>query len=432
MIRHLFTIIWNERRSNTWILLEYIVVFCVLWFCCDYTFIALRTYMREDGFDINHTYRIEMGIKPDCQSDDSTIKSQAYFYAQTLEERVKRYPGIEAISFAICAFPYFGCYSSGEAFINSDSSGADTPIYRIRVAQVSSGFSDVFRIKLREGSGFKPEEESTQPQIIITPFDHKGKCFGNFYESVDIDSIKTILTDQRRGQILAPPSGIAERPIKEIGVWSPLSFVYTPLSREGYDLYWNQIAIRVAPEADHDFPERFIKEMRDQLNIGPYYLVSVVPTQKYRQENIDDLNYGEGQLFSTYVIMGFVIINVFLGILGSFWFRIQSRRSEIGLRIALGSSKRKVQQLVVGETLLLLVLAAAIGTTVCLNLFTTNLIGTLGIPTIDRNEWGIGWEQDLLNFLIVFGFLTITSIGAVLYPARKASEISPSEALRSE
>ena len=148
-------------------------------------------------------------------------------------------------------------------------------------------FADLPERILISGQNSKDQFASSDSRIIGLLADagtpvRNGKRFGNFYESVDIDSIKTILTDQRRGQILAPPSGITERPIKEIGVWSPLSYVCIPLPREGYDLYWNQIAIRVAPEADHDFPERFIKEMRDQLNIGPYYLVTVVPTQKYR------------------------------------------------------------------------------------------------------------------------------------------------------
>ena len=44
MIRHILKIIWNERRSNLWILLEYTLVFSVLWFCCDYCSAILRTF----------------------------------------------------------------------------------------------------------------------------------------------------------------------------------------------------------------------------------------------------------------------------------------------------------------------------------------------------------------------------------------------------
>ncbi len=36
MIHHILKIIWNERRINAWIVLEYVLVFCVLWFCCDF------------------------------------------------------------------------------------------------------------------------------------------------------------------------------------------------------------------------------------------------------------------------------------------------------------------------------------------------------------------------------------------------------------
>ena len=63
-----------------------------------------------------------------------------------------------------------------------------------------------------------------------------------------------------------------------------------------------------------------------------------------------------------------------LGILGTFYFRTQSRRSEIGLRIALGSSKRKIRSLIFTETLLLLFLASIVATILCMALRFADLI----------------------------------------------------------
>jgi hypothetical protein len=37
--------------------------------------------------------------------------------------------------------------------------------------------------------------------------------------------------------------------------------------------------------------------------------------------------------------MAFLLINVFFGIVGTFWLWTENRRSEIGLRMAIGSSK---------------------------------------------------------------------------------------------
>ena len=64
MIRHIFKIIWNERKTNAWITLEYVLVFCVLWFCVDYLFYMGKCYFERSGFDIENTYEINMQEKP--------------------------------------------------------------------------------------------------------------------------------------------------------------------------------------------------------------------------------------------------------------------------------------------------------------------------------------------------------------------------------
>ncbi len=45
----------------------------------------------------------------------------------------------------------------------------------------------------------------------------------------------------------------------------------------------------------------------------------------------------------------FLLINVFLAVIGTFWFRVNRRRNELGLRMAVGSSRRRLQQLLIGE-----------------------------------------------------------------------------------
>ena len=38
-------------------------------------------------------------------------------------------------------------------------------------------------------------------------------------------------------------------------------------------------------------------------------------------------------------MMGFLLVNILLGIVGTFWFRTQHRRGELGLRVAVGSTR---------------------------------------------------------------------------------------------
>ena len=44
--------IWNERRSNGWLWSELLIVFVVLWYVVDWTYVTARTYYEPVGFDI--------------------------------------------------------------------------------------------------------------------------------------------------------------------------------------------------------------------------------------------------------------------------------------------------------------------------------------------------------------------------------------------
>mgnify|MGYP000361599848 CR=1 FL=1 len=57
-----------------------------------------------------------------------------------------------------------------------------------------------------------------------------------------------------------------------------------------------------------------------------------------------NLMYGAG-----YFLAAFFFICAFLGIIGTFWFRTESRTSEIGLRMALGATRRQVRWQMIGE-----------------------------------------------------------------------------------
>ena len=62
--------------------------------------------------------------------------------------------------------------------------------------------------------------------------------------------------------------------------------------------------------------------------------------------------------------------------MGTFWFRTRHRRSEISLRMAMGSSRSRIRSRLLGEGLLLLVLAAIPALIICGNLVMAEAIMT--------------------------------------------------------
>jgi putative ABC transport system permease protein len=425
MIQHIFKIIWNERKINAWLLAGYILTFCVLWFSTDYLYTMLRSYFSDPGFDLQHVYEIRMGAKPTEETD-----IDHWALATTFLERVNLHPDIENVSLSLGAFPY-------------GRSGRNMSGYRvypdsidrwIKQKFVSSEFFDVFRINV-DGRIFDWTDHADIHNVIISPF--RGNRFGdnstfadrNNITYIPISEIDTLWTQwQWQGsynQFVIGRTGA----IQETYFSPNLSTIFIPLTRPMIRLSSIDIAVRVRPEADSDFAERFATEMREQLAIGHFFLSSVTSFEQIKRET--EIEWGQrGRMNSTYAITLFLIINIFLGILGSFWFRTQSRRSEIGLRLALGSSRRKVQGMMLLETMMLLTIASVIATIICLRLGDPELIRMLGIPHVDKERWGIGAEQYFINFGITFGFLALVSALAVWYPARQAARILPAETLQ--
>ena len=427
MIQHIIKIIWNERKTNIWLMVEYVIIFCILWFCTDYLYTMLRSYYGPQGFDIDQVYMIDMGKKPKTEGESSEVNYDRYALALTFLERVKRHPDVESVALAKAAVPYGGFSMLSGYKINADSINTT-----LRQRFVSSDFFNVFKIPIK-GQLFDWTDNTQVDYAIISPIE--GDKFGNIYsnaEFIPISEVHTIRFDNDWAAHKINHKVIGRVPKMKQGYFEAYDCnIILPLKREEVDLESNQIVIRVKSGADKDFVERFTKDMREQLFIGPYYLSSIVPITGLRKQ-IDYMWGARDQINSTCAITFFLMINIFLGILGSFWFRTQSRRSEIGLRIALGATPTKVQVMIILETILLLFIASIISTVICLNLSDPEIIRSLGIPTVIKQEWGIGFEQNIINFAITFGFLAFVSILAVWYPAKQASEIPPATALHDE
>lgn len=82
--------------------------------------------------------------------------------------------------------------------------------------------------------------------------------------------------------------------------------------------------------------DSFLEKMGERLSVNNLYVSSVIPLEEQRpvilKSSIDNLK-------KKIALVGFMLVNVFFGIVGTFWLRTQYRRGEMGLRSALGASR---------------------------------------------------------------------------------------------
>ena len=121
----------------------------------------------------------------------------------------------------------------------------------------------------------------------------------------------------------------------------------------------------------------------------------------------------------------FLLVNIFLGILGTFWFRTSQRTKEIALRMANGATRADIFRRVLGEGMLLLVAVTPVSAVICYVLTVNEL-----------NQKYMGVFFDPVRFVgctfINFALISLMIIVGSWIPARKAMSISPAEALKTE
>lgn len=89
------------------------------------------------------------------------------------------------------------------------------------------------------------------------------------------------------------------------------------------------------------------------------------------------------------------------------------RRNELGLRWAVGSSRRRLQQLLIGEGLMILTITAVPALLICVNVAFAGLLST------EVMEVTVG--RLLLVSLLTWLLLAVIITLAIWYPSRKAA-----------
>lgn len=413
----------NERKSNLWIMLELTLVFVVLWFCFDYLNLMVQRRMQPKGFDIEHTYTINFGIKDEYkdlyhslterEQNDSLIE---VFVDNSMRivERLKQMPAIEAVCFSSNSMPYgFGNAYNGYK--------VDSVNRNVLTRHVTPEYFDVFKINVDKISGYDWANRAAK-QIIIGTNEN-----GDFIDK-PISEISTII---RNSNDTLKVTGIADKQkYLEYQRYAEIAFLPMAKHRLIPYPYECEISLRVKPSADVDFVRQFTSGIQDKLDIGPYYFINIMSYEKQKEATIIAWGYKDNFKNILFVIL-FIVINVFLGVFGTFWFRTQSRQSEIGLRCAVGSSKKQINGIILGESLLMLVLASIAATVIAMILGYYNVISGLGIPSVSfAGHFGI--IHYIANYLATLVLLAIMVLVGTYFPARQAMQIQPSEALRAE
>jgi putative ABC transport system permease protein len=110
-----------------------------------------------------------------------------------------------------------------------------------------------------------------------------------------------------------------------------------------------------------------------------------------------------------------------LGLYGLIAYSVSQRRSEFGVRLAVGALPRQVRALVVGEAVRLAALGLALGMPAAI----------LGARLLRSQLFGVT-PHDPASYVVALVLLALSAVGAAWIAARHAAAASPFESLRTE
>jgi ABC-type antimicrobial peptide transport system permease subunit len=179
--------------------------------------------------------------------------------------------------------------------------------------------------------------------------------------------------------------------------------------------------VRMKSEMTQEEMDNFLSSINNQLTENNLFVSQASPVSQRRELMISG---NERKTKIKLSLTGFMLVNVFFGIIGTFWLRTQSRRSEIGLRVALGSSRRSLYRYMTTEGLILLVLTLPIILIFVGNLALAGLLPTDRLPFVFWRFAAAGGAAYLLLVVMIWLGIRI--------PARRAARIAPADALHDE
>lgn len=424
MIQSILHQIWNQRRSNGWLFAELLIVFTLMWYCVDVLYGFIHAERLPKGYNLEHVYKIRISTNPtqlvECVSEDSLQR----FWFKPMEEvmrRIRQHPAVES------AAMWMGTDAYTRRHMYQGYTVDSVRVVSANIRYVSPEYFHVMRIPVEQGRELFTAQGAASaewnPVASPLPAVVTRDLADSLFRTSD-GVVGSEFMDYYSGGLRYRVSAVcALQKSDDYARYEP--FILAPFPEWFYR--WQavpDISIRVRPEADtEDFAARFCREMTPQLQVAPFYLFDI---QSYREQKIER-DAAEGitpYIRGARLIVMFFIFNVFIGLMGTFWFRTRHRRSEIALRMAMGSSRGRIRRQLLGEGLLLLTMAAIPALVICANIVMADATFTEATDA--------GWGRFSVCVVVVWGLMALMVIAGIWYPARQAMKVQPAEALHDE
>jgi putative ABC transport system permease protein len=322
---------------------------------------------------------------------------------ERISERLSELPGVESVG-ATNDLPFAGSRSSS-SFDIEDRPPDPAMVLQADYRTVSPGYFRAMRMRLLAGRGFTVHDNqdgvyaAIVNQSFVMKFFPREEPLGHRLKSHDkLYQIVGVVADVKHENLAAP--GFPEIYLPYLQADVPPSIFFVVRS--------------------HTDAQALSPAVRNAVNeVAPGQPIYSLNTMAHRIEFWMAPQKLNGLLLS--VFAGLALVLAAIGIYGLIAYSVAQRTREIGIRIALGASRRDVLGLILRQGATMGIQGLAGGTAVAY----------LGTRALSSMLFGVE-PHDPLIFFGVAASLILTVIVASYVPARKAARVDPLVAIRYE
>lgn len=376
------------------------------------TFAALRAV--NPGFDSHNVLTLRMSL-----TGPRFVKTAGVdLLVRQGTERLKALPGVINAG-ATCCVPLEGGFGLPFIIVGRPLEGPATGGGRYMIN--SPAYFDVFKIPVLRGRGFTDQDTAGAPPVAII----NQAMAKQFWTNGDPLADRIIIgqgvgpefTDLPR-QIVGVVGDIRDNGLNS----NPGPTMYIPqaqlpdginaLNTRLIPLAWI-VRTRVEPHSLIPTIQKELSEVSGGLAVAPIRTMDEVVSRSTANQDFNTL--------ALTIFAGTALLLAVIGIYGLTSYSVEQRTQEIGIRLALGAQPGAVRSMVVVQGMRLAIIGVLIGVAAAFGL--TKLIASL--------LYGVR-ARDPVVFVSVAILLTVASLLAVWFPARRATRVDPVDALRCE
>jgi predicted permease len=372
--------------------------------------LLLRTFVNlmntPTGFDAEHVIEARMSV----QGPRYDEAAQLIRFFEDGVARLEQMPAVQGAA--------VGASLPAERALNLSATLPDTSepneVRIINWRYVTPGYFDVLRIRQVAGRPFAATDRAGAPAVAMVNESFARQMYGGAQQAL---SRRVSVARQLEREIVGVVSDTTGWSLADTArpmLFVPLAQVEPVLLRTAHSFFPPRWILRSALDAEG--ARRVLQQVVSELDPSQPF-IEVRPLESLMVSSVSV------QRFYLVVLAAFALFAVLLaavGVYATYSYAVASRTTEIGVRLALGASPRRILWGIVGR-------ASALGGTATV----AGLALAAGLARVLEAVLFSVASTDPLTYAAVATVLMTTVVVATLVPARRAARIDPLVAIRS-